>query len=188
MRSQADLAAGMAVEPPGEVELEQRHLDRAARAPDRRMSSSTGTGDGPSSSSMLPASSAVRFLHRRFEARRGRFDSRLDGTERLDHVLGVLDQRRAVADQLVAALGPRVERLAGHRHHLASRLGRQPRGDQRARTRRGLDHHRAGAEPGDDPVAVGEVARARLGARAAFRPAPARVRTAPVCRASFSGG
>ena len=88
--------------------------------------------------------------------------------DRLDHVGGILDQGRAVADQLVAALRARVERRARHRHHLAPRFGRQPRGDQRARSRRRLDHHRPAAHPGDDPVAVGEMARPRLGARRHF--------------------
>ena len=58
-RSKADLAAGVAVEPAGEVEFEQHHLHRARLdAPDRRMISSTGTGDGPSKFSIDPSASS----------------------------------------------------------------------------------------------------------------------------------
>ena len=134
-------------------------------APDRRMISSTGTGDGPSSSSTAPSTLSSPFSSApdarmataatRTRARSGRIASTTSAR--------VLDQRRAVADQLVAALRARIERRAGHRHHLAPRLGGQPRGDQRAGPRRGLDHHRPALDPGDDPVAVREMARARLG-------------------------
>ena len=65
--------------------------------------------------------------------RAGERDAAGERAERLDHVVGVLDQGRAVADQLVAALRARIERRAGHRHHLAPGLGGEPRGDQRAR-------------------------------------------------------
>ena len=56
----------------------------------------------------------------------GRSERRLDRSDRLQHVGRVLDQRRPVSDQLVAALRARIERRAGHRHHLASRLRREP--------------------------------------------------------------
>ena len=112
------------------------------------MISSTGTGDGPSNSSIAAsASSPFDCSGARSKMRGRRARATRSGRARLDHVRGVLDQRRAVADQLVAALRARVERRAGHRHHLAARLGGQPRGDQRARARRRLDHHRPRASP-----------------------------------------
>jgi hypothetical protein len=61
-----------------------------------------------------------------------------------------------------------IERGAGDRHDLAPRLARQPRGDQRAGLRRGLDHQRAAGEAGDDAVARWEMAPARLGAGGLF--------------------
>ena len=54
---------------------------------------------------------------------------RVDRPDRLQNVFGRLDQDRAFADQLVAALCARIERGAGHGHHLASRFAGQPRGD-----------------------------------------------------------
>ena len=103
-----------------------------------------------------------------FERPRRAGDLAVECADALDHVGRGLDQRRAVADQLVAALGARIERRARHRHHLPPRFGRQPGGDQRTGLRRRLDHHRSRGQPGDDPVAVGEVARPRLGARRHF--------------------
>jgi hypothetical protein len=65
-------------------------------------------------------------------------------------------------------LGARLERRAGHGHDLATSLGRQPGGDQRAGPWRSLDDDRSRAEPGDDPVTIREVARSRLDARRHF--------------------
>ena len=71
-------------------------------------------------------------------------------------------------DQHVAALRARVDRAAGHRHHLAPHIARQPRGDERARFLHRLDDDGALRKPGDDPVAIGEMPRARFGARGLF--------------------
>ena len=71
---------------------------------------------------------------------------------------------RALADQVVAAPGPGVQRRAGHRQHLAALLGGQPRGDQRARLQLRLDHHHGQRQAGDQPVAAREVAGLGLGA------------------------
>ena len=57
---------------------------------------------------------------------------RVDRPDRLQHVVDSLDQRRAFADQQIAALRARVERRARHRHHLAPIIARAPRGDQRS--------------------------------------------------------
>ena len=80
-------------------------------------------------------------------------------------------------------------------------LGRQPRGDQRARLQRRLDHQRAARQAGNDAVAHREVLRQRRRARREFadqharpwrcgapargaapgRPGPARCRPPPPC-------
>src|SRR5207302_1515777 len=57
----------------------------------------------------------------------------------------------------------------GHSHDLTPRLRRQASSDQRARARCGFDHHRPCAQSSDDPVAVREVPRARLGSGRHFR-------------------
>ena len=54
--------------------------------------------------------------------RNGAAQEMADGSERLEHVLGILDQGRAFADQQIAALRARIERRAGHRHHLAAAI------------------------------------------------------------------
>ena len=191
LRREADPAAGVASSRPARSSSSSTSWTSAGDAPDRRTSRRPATGDGPSSSS-IALRAARRRRPRPVPASNGSAGSATrpiaDGRERLDHVGGVLDQRRAVADQLVAALRARIERRAGHRHHLAPRLRRQPRGDQRARPRRRLDHHRPGREPGDDPVAIGEMARARLGPRRHFGEHQPALRTSRCCRASFSGG
>ena len=116
---------------------------RRTGAPARRPAPATGRAGlrraAAASSSASPSRAA------RLERPPAERDAAVRGADRLDHVGGALDQRRAVADQLVAALRARVERRAGHRHHLAPRLRRQPRGDQRAGLGRRLDHHRARA-------------------------------------------
>ena len=58
-------------------------------------------------------------------------DARPDRPECFEYVGGGLDQGRAVADELVATLGARIERRAGHGHHLAAGFRSQARGDQR---------------------------------------------------------
>src|SRR3546814_12896540 len=78
------------------------------------------------------------------------------------------DQVRALADQQVAAVRAGSGRRARHGHHLAAIIARPPRGDQRSRFRRRLDHHRAVRDAGDDAVARGEVARERFGAGGLF--------------------
>jgi hypothetical protein len=92
-------------------------------------------------------------------------DAARDRGQRFHHVGGVLDQRGALADQAVATLRARVERRTRHRHHFATGLTGEPRRDQRARARGGLDNHRSGGEAGNDAVAIGgSGARARFSA------------------------
>ena len=65
----------------------------------------------------------------------------------LEHVLRGLDQLRAFADQLVAALRERRMDRAGDREHVAALLAGEARGDQRARRQRRLDDEHAAREP-----------------------------------------
>ena len=98
-----------------------------------------------------------------------RREPRLQRTHSLKHVMGVLDQSRALSDQLIAALGARIERRTRNGHDLAASLRGETRGDQGSGLGRGLDNHRAASQARDDPVAIGEVPSARLGARRHFR-------------------
>ena len=151
----------------------------AGARPDWRISSSTGHRRRPEQAGDRAARRLVGVGGR---PRRGIIElalaERADAqrAHRLEHVLGGLDQGRALADQEVAALRARIERRARHRHHLAAIFGGVAGGDQRARSGRGLDHHRAVGQAGDDPVAIGEMARARLDARAAARRRAGRAR------------
>ena len=54
-------------------------------------------------------------------------------------------------------------RRARHGEHVAAEVGREPRGDERARAPRGLDDDDSGGEPRDDAVADREVLGPRLG-------------------------
>ena len=83
--------------------------------------------------------------------------------------MGFGHQGRALLDQTVGALAARIERRAGHRENLAALFGGHPRGDQRAGAARRFDHHDAERQPGDQPVAAGKVAGARLPAERHFR-------------------
>jgi hypothetical protein len=78
----------MAIESSGEVELEQRHPPLGA--PDRRMISSTGTGDGPRSSSTdASASSKPRRLAAPAPGEIGHRCERLRGGGETGHQLAI---------------------------------------------------------------------------------------------------
>ncbi len=68
------------------------------------------------------------------------------------NVLNGLDQRCAVAYQLVAALGTRVVNRTRYRIHLSPMLGGQSRGNQRAAGNTGLDHQHAERQAADGQV------------------------------------
>ena len=70
-------------------------------------------------------------IDRRFviESRTRARNAAADRPKGLQDIRRILDQRCAVADQLVAALGPRIERGARDRHHLPARFRREPGGD-----------------------------------------------------------
>ena len=157
----------MALQPSGQFQFEQDRLDDGGRAAalsdqfvDAHRHQAEQVGDAR-------AIGIARLLRRRGRVGTfGRADhAGVDGADLFEDIGRRLDQRRTLADQHVASLRARIGGVAGHRHDLAPRLARQPRGDQRAGAWRGLDHHRALRQPCDDPVARGEVAGERLRAR-----------------------
>ena len=75
----------------------------------------------------------------------------------------------AILDQLVSALGARVERRSRHCKNLAVLFGGETRGDQRARFLRRLDHQNAARHARYDAVAAREMSRLGLGAQGHFR-------------------
>ena len=145
----------------------------------RRTRSSTGVGDGPSRST-----TCGRGPEQRSEARlerlgpwfaeaasggaRGPPGGGLPGSGccgRLSSTSAAVSVRmRALAQQVVAAARPRIERRAGHGEHLAPGVLCQPRGDQAAGAERRLHHHHAERQARDDAVAAGEMAGLRRGA------------------------
>jgi hypothetical protein len=128
----------MAVEAAGEIELEQRHLHGTARCAGEPDDLVHRHRRGAEQLLDLAECFAVELLGGlRLIGGCGRGDGRLIRLHGFHDLGGVLDQRGAVADQLVAALRARVERRAGHGHHLAPGLGGGARGHQRAGARRG---------------------------------------------------
>ena len=82
--------------------------------------------------------------------------------ERGRHVLDAGADRRALLEEIVRSFRARIERRAGHGEHLPVLLEREPRGDERPRSARRLDHDRGERQAGDDAIATREVAPARL--------------------------
>ena len=78
-------------------------------------------------------------------------------------------KRRTLADQLVAALRARIERRTGNGHDFTACFRGETRGDQGSGLGRSLDDDRARGQARDDPVAIGEMPRPRLGPRRHFR-------------------
>ena len=72
------------------------------------------------------------------------------------------DQCRTLPDQVVRALGSRIERRARHGEHLASLLEGEAGGDQRSRAARRLDDDDTMRKPRDDAVAPRKIPSARL--------------------------
>src|ERR1700674_4523869 len=70
---------------------------------------------------------------------------------------------------LIRSLGPGGGGRGGSGEHLAALFGGNPRGDQRSRAKRGLDHDHAERRAGDQPVAPWKVAGARHVAERHFR-------------------
>ena len=97
---------------------------------------------------------------------------RAGGDQRLQHARHMVDrgaERRAVADEIVGALGARIERRARNGENLPSLLQGETRGDERARAPRRLDHHHPVGQARDDAVAARKIAPARLPAHGHFR-------------------
>ena len=86
-------------------------------------------------------------------------------TEGEQHVGGVGDRRRTVADQLVGPGSGAVVDRPGHGHHLDRPLQRLSGGRQRSTPLAALDHHEQLAEGGEDAVALREPEPLRFGAR-----------------------
>src|SRR5690242_10910517 len=104
-RAQADLAARMAIEPASEVELEQGHLHRTAR----RSGQPNDLVDRHRRRTEEVFHQAervmtVQLLGRRLEPYRRRANLARERPDGFDDVGGILNKRRAVADQLIAAL------------------------------------------------------------------------------------
>lgn len=160
----------MAVEPSGEIEFQQGHLHGAARR--ARQSDDLVDLHRRGAEQIFDQPERVLAVHPLGSwliGRRCRAYAAFERANRLDHIGGVLHERRSVADQLVAALRARIERRSWHRHHLPACLGGEASGDKRSRSRRRFDHHRPAAHPGDDAIAIGEMPRSRFGARGHFR-------------------
>jgi hypothetical protein len=113
----------------------------------RARSSSAGSPPGPGAASVSGSASARDRLAQ-------------DRAQHRDHVGRLRHHGRALLDEVVAALRARIERRARHREDLAALLERAAAGDQRARALGGLDHHDAGCEAGNQPVAAGKIASA----------------------------
>ena len=194
---------------PGQLQLGQPGQQRPARAaPVRRASWSKSCGSSGSSAART-ASSWARFLRRRGgalaslvrlaprasrsagappspRAPRGlRSPGGRDGTHQHgEHVLGVLDQRGAVADQLVAAAVAAGQHGAGDDHHFSSLRQRAAGRDERAALVVGLDDDDAVRQPADQPIALPEVIGQRRGPGREL--AQNGAAAAPICSASAS--
>ncbi len=68
----------------------------------------------------------------------------------------------------MATAGHRVLDRTGQGEHLPPGIGCHPRRDQRPRPLRRFHHHRAEGQPGEDPVAAGELLPSRSGAGREF--------------------
>ncbi len=79
-----------------------------------------------------------------------------------------LDDRRAVADQRMAAPVAAAQHVAGDGHHVAPLLERAGGGDQRARPLCRLDDDDGAGQAADQPIAHREVERQRRRARRVF--------------------
>src|SRR3954469_17950225 len=86
---------------------------------------------------------------------------RLQARKIAEYVMGVFNQPRALADQVMAATRQRRLDRAGYCINVAPLLGCKPRGDQRTGLRRCLDDERAARQAADDAVAAREIRRQR---------------------------
>jgi hypothetical protein len=86
---------------------------------------------------------------------------RLEGPDHafqgLDHVLRAFHQHRALAQQVVTAARPGIERRARHGKDFAALLERVARRDERTRPSGRLDHQHAERHAGNQAVAAGKV-------------------------------
>ena len=183
-RSQRHQLVAVALDAAGQRQLDQGDLHGAdAGRPVARASSSMSTGAGPSAASSRgrarsadigswrrSASGAAGPARRpsRSRCRLGRARVSI-GASASSTSSGSVTSVAPDLQQLVGALGARIERMARHGEHLAALLGGHARRDQRARAARRLDDQHAQREARDDAVAAREI----LG-RAARSPAASR--------------
>jgi hypothetical protein len=125
----------MTIQAPGQVQFEQRHLDCSAWCAGKPDDLIDGHGRRSEQFFDRAKQVAVAVHPLSFSAlvsRSGRRKARLDRTDSLKHIGSILDQRGALADELVATLRPRIERRARHRHHFPARFRRKAGGNQRS--------------------------------------------------------
>ena len=137
----------------------------AGDAPSSRTSSSISTGAGPNRLQDF-ALQSVGVLQLPTAVPSG-FGFSCDsamwcGRKAVQNVLGALGQDRALAEQAVRALGPRVERGARHGEDIAALFAGEAGGDERARIQRCLDYDHAARKARDDAVAAREMLGGRL--------------------------
>jgi len=82
--------------------------------------------------------------------------------EGVRYILGLGAECRAVAQEIVGALRPWIERRARHGKDFPSRFDGEFRGDEGARPARRLDDDDRPAKTRDNPVAAGKVASPRF--------------------------
>jgi hypothetical protein len=166
MHRQRHQRAAVALEPSRQFELEQNHVHGGRRAAGQANEIIDRHGCRPEQvhdARAFAAAGVDRRQRRRVGLRNRRFhrlaqDRAHDG----DHVGSFRDEGRALLEQVVGALGARIERRAGHGEHFAALFEREPRGDQRARSPGRFHHHDADRKSRDEPVAAGEITGARL--------------------------
>ncbi len=86
----------------------------------------------------------------------------------LEDILGILYQKRTVADQSVGASRGRRTGLARHRKHVSALLTCMPRGNQGSGPLGRLDNHNTQAQSADDAVPLRENSRLGFGQRWSF--------------------
>ena len=136
-------------------------LELGERPCDTRSAQARGRGSaGPPRLARSAARRARRPRARR--VRRARLRLRRGNAERLEHVAGARQRRRAEPEQRVGPGRQRRGDLTGHREDLPTRLEREVGRDQRAASLARLDDHGRSGKPGDDPVPGREPPRRRL--------------------------
>ena len=193
MLAKADLAPGMAVEAAGEVEFEQHHLHRAAGKP-RQADDLVDRSRRRAEQFLDSASRDIVGVDRARRATSGSKRARGEATRPASGVSVSITSAALwtkVAPSRISELQPCARGSSGEP---GTAITSRPAS---AASRAVISEPDRGAastttvpsdKPGDDPVAIGEMARAAARSPAAFRRAPAPARIIARCRSSFSGG